>query len=267
MTGQPMRCLVTAGNTREMIDSVRDWGNIFTGNTGLGIARAIARFANVELLTSNVTHVETIGRENSPGLRAAAFRSQDDLRKLLEQRVTGPGVDAVLMSAAIADYRPVRTYAVRSREKLADGTERWIVSDVQAAKVKSSWDRIAIEGERTEKLVDLFRRQWGFNGMLVKFKLEVGVPPERLVEIASASRVQSGADLIVANTLEMVDSASTPTPGGGFGAGAFLIDAEAKQWVARGELADRLADRVKQWWACRTAGEVAGSGVSGAGRG
>ena len=33
---RPPRFLVTAGNTRERIDRVRDWGNVFTGNTGCG---------------------------------------------------------------------------------------------------------------------------------------------------------------------------------------------------------------------------------------
>ena len=32
----PRHLLVTAGPTREKIDQVRDWGNIFTGQTGLG---------------------------------------------------------------------------------------------------------------------------------------------------------------------------------------------------------------------------------------
>jgi len=44
-----MRVLVTAGNTRERIDQVRDWGNIFTGNTGYAIARAMTNIAHVDL--------------------------------------------------------------------------------------------------------------------------------------------------------------------------------------------------------------------------
>ena len=40
-----MRVLITAGNTRERIDDVRDWGNIFSGNTGFGIAKALAQVA------------------------------------------------------------------------------------------------------------------------------------------------------------------------------------------------------------------------------
>ena len=33
---QQLHFLVTAGSTREKIDQVRDWGNIFTGKTGVG---------------------------------------------------------------------------------------------------------------------------------------------------------------------------------------------------------------------------------------
>jgi len=40
----------------------------------------------------------------------------------------------------------------------------------------------------------------------VKFKLEVGVSDGQLLKIAEASRLQSQADQMVANTLEGVDS-------------------------------------------------------------
>src|SRR5436190_14632165 len=55
-----MRFLVTAGNTRENIDRVRDWGNIFTGNTGYAIAGALAKLGDVDLLTSNRAHLAAL---------------------------------------------------------------------------------------------------------------------------------------------------------------------------------------------------------------
>ena len=58
-----MRCLVTAGNTREKIDRVRDWGNIFTGRTGLAIARALTTIGAVDLLTSNQQHLDELEKE------------------------------------------------------------------------------------------------------------------------------------------------------------------------------------------------------------
>ena len=55
---------------------------------------------------------------------------------------------------------------------------------------------------RAPKLIDRFRSPWGFEGILVKFKLEVGVSEAELLEVAEFSRNQSAADLMVANTLD-----------------------------------------------------------------
>lgn len=226
-----MRFLVTAGNTRERIDDVRDWGNIFTGNTGLAIARALAEVGTVDLLTSNRQHLAELAAEASPRLRGIAFTSHADLRSALERQMRGEAYDGVFMAAAVADYRPVRTFRVISRTPQEGGREQWVVEDVQAGKVGSGYDRIAILGERTEKLVDLFRTEWGYRGLLVKFKLEVGRTPDELIEIGRRSRLASGADYLVANTLDMV---------GGDAAGAYLIGESGEEWVARADLAARL---------------------------
>src|SRR6478672_5348732 len=107
----PRRFLVTAGNTRERIDDVRDWGNIFTGNTGFAIAQALTKVGEVDLLTSNAAHLAQIHAEALPSFHGFPFRSHADLKSLLEQRVTSVAYDAIFMSAAVADYRPARTFA------------------------------------------------------------------------------------------------------------------------------------------------------------
>ena len=150
-----------------------------------------------------------------------------------------PAYDAVFMTAAVSDYRPVRVYAVVSRQP-RDGTpgqEQWIVQDVQAGKVKSSHGTIAVLGEQTEKLVDLFRTEWNYRGLLVKFKLEVGISKDELIRIGQASRKSSGAQYLVANTLDMVQGES---------AGAFLLSDVGEEWVPRAQLAERLARLVAQ---------------------
>lgn len=223
------RFLVTAGNTREMIDRVRDWGNVFTGNTGYAIARALAEHGPVDLLTSNAVH---IGEAAAHGVTAAPFRSHADLDDALRQRVTTTPYDAIFMTAAVADYSPKRVYSVAARTLRDDGTEVWIVRDAQAGKVKSDHPAIAVLGERTAKLVDKFRRDWGFAGTLVKFKLEVGLTNDELLATAEKSRVASGADYLIANTLDMVDGAA---------AGAFLLSMGGHEWVPRTELAARCA--------------------------
>ena len=234
-----MRVLITAGNTRERIDDVRDWGNVFTGNTGLAIARAVAHVADVDLLTSNAAHLAELAREQSTPHRisASGFKTHEELRGALAALTARGRYDAVFMTAAVSDYKPSRVFAVVERrpDRGASGMEHWVVRDVQAGKVKSNYPAIAVLGERTEKIVDLFRTEWGFKGLLVKFKLEVGIGPDQLITIGRASRAASGADYLVANTLSMVS---------GDAAGAYLLSDAGEEWVPRAELANRMAELV-----------------------
>lgn len=229
------RFLVTAGNTRERIDQVRDWGNIFTGGTGLRIARALAEIGEVDLLTSNRQHLAEIAESQSEGRRihGAAFTTHAELRAALAATMTEHTYDAVVMTAAVADYTPAGVFeVVERRGGGAAGEETWVLRNVQAGKVKSSYGQIAIAGTRTEKLVDLFRTEWRHRGLLIKFKLEVGIGRDELLRIGEASRRASSADYLVANTLDMVDGAQ---------AGAFLLSNAGYEWVPRAELPARIA--------------------------
>jgi phosphopantothenoylcysteine synthetase/decarboxylase len=232
-TLRPKRFLVTAGNTRETIDSVRDWGNIFTGNTGLAIAKALSSVGEVDLLTSNRAHIDQLSRgpAGPHPIRASDFSSHAELKGSLAAIMARASYEAVFMTAAVADYRPAGVYEVLERQESAAGRETWAVRDVQAGKVKSSYGAIAVLGEPTEKLVDLFRSEWGHVGLLVKFKLEVGVTSGELLRIGEASRLASGANYLVANTLDMVQ---------GDAAGAYLLSDAGHEWVARGDLPARL---------------------------
>src|SRR5262249_55740047 len=88
--------------------------------------------------------------------------------------------------------------------------------------------------KRAPKLIDQIREPWGFQGVLVKFKLEVGIGDEELLTIAERSRAQSQADLMVANTLE------------GASSHAFLGPIEGRyQRIARATLADALIDAIE----------------------
>lgn len=236
-----MRFLVTAGNTRERIDKVRDWGNIFTGNTGFGIARALAQIGEVDLLTSNTSHLSELSEVQAfpHRIAAAGFVSHGELKAALDATMRKQKYDGIFMTAAVADYKPERVYAVLSREVDAGDSkvEHWTVRDVHAGKVKSEHPSIAILGQQTEKLVDLFRSQWGYRGLLVKFKLEVGITVEDLLRIGQASRRSSGANYLVANTLDMVSGPS---------AGAYLLSDAGHEFVPRGQLAERLAELVRQ---------------------
>ena len=233
-----MRVLVTAGNTRERIDDVRDWGNIFTGNTGFSIARALADVAEVDLLTSNTQHLDQIaeGLHTAHAVRGTRFVTHADLRAALANAMANRAYNAVMMSAAVSDYAPKGVYEVSERQTDPDGrTERWTVRNVSAGKVSSSFESIAVLGHRTEKLIDLFRTEWAFKGLLIKFKLQVGMAREELIRIGQASRKSSGADYLVANTLDMVH---------GTNAGAYLLSDHVEEWVPRADLPSRLKQLV-----------------------
>jgi phosphopantothenate-cysteine ligase/phosphopantothenoylcysteine decarboxylase/phosphopantothenate--cysteine ligase len=201
--------------------------------TGLRIAHTMAALGHVDLLTSNREHLAAM--RDVPGVATSPFTDHAELRGALAALTSRHEYDAIFMTAAVADYKPVRTYEVVERSPQQDGTENWRVRDVQAGKVKSSYREIAILGERTEKLVDLFRSEWNHRGLLFKFKLEVGVTAEELIRIGQASRRSSGAEYLVANTLDMVEGPS---------AGAFVLSDEGDEWVPRDFLRSRLADIV-----------------------
>jgi phosphopantothenate-cysteine ligase/phosphopantothenoylcysteine decarboxylase/phosphopantothenate--cysteine ligase len=135
------------------------------------------------------------------------YRTYDDLAAILEGAVPGGGFDAIIHAAAVSDYELAGVFAPGEKGQ-------WI--DVAAGKVKSHFSELWLKLVPTPKLVDRFRRPWGFRGKLVKFKLEVGLDEAELEAVAEDSRRQSAADLMVANTLEgMNDWALVgPTEGG-----------------------------------------------------
>src|SRR3954466_3091880 len=193
-----MRFLVTAGNTREKIDRVRDWGNVFTGRTGLGIARALTTMGAVDLLTSNQQHLDELEKEGG-GIEASGFSSDGMRGGMLGGLMSEVKYDAVFMTAAVSDYRPNGVWEIV--EKTGEGNEEWWrVKKLAGEKISGGHWEIAVMGEHTEKIVDLFRREWGFEGLLVKFKLEVGMRKDELIASGKKSREASGADYVVANT-------------------------------------------------------------------
>ena len=94
-----LRVLVTAGGTREPIDSVRYVGNRSSGRMGVAIAtEAAKRGADVTLVAANVAvpvpdAVKTIRVESASELEQAC-------------RSAFPDCDVLVMAAAVADFRP-----------------------------------------------------------------------------------------------------------------------------------------------------------------
>jgi phosphopantothenate---cysteine ligase (CTP) len=234
--------LVTAGNTQVPIDKVRCLTNIFTGRTGTRIALdAHTRGHAVTLLTSHPEVVAELSENGTPRAERWTVRSYhtfDDLHGLMAEAVRGGSLEGIIHSAAVSDYRSAGIFAPAPGTRFRAEDGRWeggaALADRAADKVKSDEPELWLRLVRTPKLIDRVRTDWGFGGMLVKFKLEVGVSEEQLLEVAERSRRQSAADLMVANTLEGAASWAYLGPLG-----------RGYERVSRRELAGRLLDAVE----------------------
>ena len=96
------RVVVSAGGTREEIDPVRFIGNWSTGKQGYALARtAVARGAEVIVVAANVALPDPAGAKVT---RVVSARDMQDA--VTAAAAQGGGADAVVMAAAVADYRP-----------------------------------------------------------------------------------------------------------------------------------------------------------------
>jgi phosphopantothenoylcysteine synthetase/decarboxylase len=175
-------------------------------------------------------------------LESIPFRTFEDLQTLLEQHLSIKGFDAVVHCAAVSDYLAAGVYGLSDHTHFrADGT--WIsdtaappaLVDRAAEKIKSNEPELWLRLVRAPKLIDRMRTDWHFQGVLVKFKLEVGVSDEHLLEIAERARRHSEADVMVANTLEGAHNWAFIGP----------INSGYER-VTRGVLPSRLLDQVER---------------------
>jgi phosphopantothenoylcysteine decarboxylase/phosphopantothenate--cysteine ligase len=94
------RVLITAGGTREPIDSVRYIGNSSSGRMGLALAKAARdRGADVRLLAAN------IALHRPSGISYRDVGSARELADACEEEF--PACDILIMAAAVADFAPV----------------------------------------------------------------------------------------------------------------------------------------------------------------
>src|ERR1700728_2527276 len=92
--------LISAGGTREELDPVRFLGNWSTGTQGYAFARsAVARGAAVTVVAANVALPDPVG--------AKVIRTVSARDMHAAMLAEAPHADAIVMTAAVADFRPV----------------------------------------------------------------------------------------------------------------------------------------------------------------
>jgi phosphopantothenoylcysteine decarboxylase/phosphopantothenate--cysteine ligase len=104
------RIVVTAGPTVEAIDPVRFVSNRSSGKMGYAIAKA-ARDAGADVtLVSGPTALAA-----PAGVRMIAVESAQDMKESVLALL--PETDAVVMAAAVADYRPIETSTLKIKKR------------------------------------------------------------------------------------------------------------------------------------------------------
>ena len=198
-----MKVLITAGNTVAPIDKVRCITNIFKGRTGANIAKHFdEQGEEVTLLTSNVDFAKRIiGSFSATNIVFIDYKTYDDLIVKMEELIKNGDFDLIIHSSAVSDYTVDGVYKY-SEYYGGTFTANTLSKIDSSGKVGSDYDEIYLKLVPTKKIVDLIKTEWGFKGKLVKFKLQVDMSDEELLEVATKSMHHSGADFIVANCLE-----------------------------------------------------------------
>jgi phosphopantothenoylcysteine decarboxylase / phosphopantothenate---cysteine ligase len=204
-----VRVLVSAGGTREPIDSVRFLGNSSSGRMGLALAEAaLARGADVTLVAANVS---------LPSSDAIARRDVGTAAELQDAcQEAFPNCDVLLMAAAVADFRP----ASPSEGKIK----------------KSGRASLALELEPTDDVLAALAAQRRAGQTLVGFAAEHGA---NTLDLARRKLVEKGVDAIVANDISRADigfdvdaNEVTILTADGDGQGAVNVGRAAKAQVA-----------------------------------
>jgi phosphopantothenoylcysteine decarboxylase/phosphopantothenate--cysteine ligase len=165
-----LRVLVTAGGTREPIDSVRYIGNRSSGRMGLALAaEAVRRGAEVTIVAANLT------LDPPAGARVIAVQTAAELAAAC--RAEFPAADLLLMAAAVADFRP---------------------RDPASTKLKKDHGAPQIELEPTEDVLSALAAQRRPDQVLVGFAAEHG-PGARAYGQDKLKR--KGLDAIVVNDI------------------------------------------------------------------
>jgi phosphopantothenoylcysteine decarboxylase/phosphopantothenate--cysteine ligase len=165
-----LRVLVTAGGTREPIDTVRFIGNRSSGRMGIALATAAAkRGAEVTLIAANVS------LPAPPGVRRVDVETAAELADAAAAEF--PQAHVLLMAAAPADFRAAAP---------ADG------------KLQRSGS-LDLSLEPTEDILAALSAGRAEGQTIVGFAAEAASDREQAVERARGKLERKGADLIVFN--------------------------------------------------------------------
>lgn len=198
--------VVTAGGTQEPLDPVRFIGNRSSGRQGIEIARSSARMgATVHLIASNVE--KSLLDNLEPSISLSFAPTAHDVELAVQAQCDG--ADALVMCAAIADFRPTS------------------VADAKIKKTDDSSNVPTIELERTTDILATIAHSDSRPPVVVGFAAETGQADTVLAYGKEKAR-RKGADFLAINRV-----------GDGFGFGD--VDTHVTIVDSKGELVGEVS--------------------------
>ena len=199
-----IRCLITAGPTREPIDAVRYLSNRSSGRMGIALAAA-AQVAGWQVTLA----LGPVGAAPPAGVAVERFETTADLERVLAEQ--WPRHDVLIMAAAVSDYRPARRHE---------------------AKLSRQAGGFKLELESTPDLLAMCAAMRRSDQLLIGFALE---EPATLLDRAREKLQRKNVDAIIANPLATMDGgdieATIITRGGQMITPGKMSKEEFARWV------------------------------------
>ena len=207
------KVVVSAGATQEAMDPVRYITNHSTGKMGYAVARAcMLRGADVTLLASTGCHLPAV-----PFVKTVPFTTAADLFEAVKENAMD--ADALVMAAAVADYRP---------------------AVVAADKMKKKDGELSVALERTQDILAWVGEHKPEKLFVCGFSMET----KDLLQNSAAKLHKKNMDMIVANNVKVA--------GAGFGVDTNVVTLITKDAVeelplqSKDDVAMRIVDKIVQ---------------------
>ncbi len=168
------KVLITAGPTWVAIDAVRVISNSATGKTGILLAKALSRAGCKVTLALGPGPDPALSKK----ITVIRFTFFNELARIISRQLRPGKYDAIVHSAAVADYRPVRPASY---------------------KVRSGRSRLTLRLAPTPKILDTMKKL-DPSLRVVAFKFAPRAAKATLCVRARKLLQRSHADIVVANT-------------------------------------------------------------------
>ncbi len=164
-----MKILISAGPTREYIDPVRFISNPSSGKMGYLIAEECIKKGHSVVLVSGPAHLKPPDKAKTVRVETAGEMRKEILKEF-------PGADALVMTAAVSDWKPAKQYPGKLKRKEA-------------------WNLKLVPNPDILKAAGKIKRK---NQIVIGFALETS----DIIKNAGEKLKEKKLDLIVADTTE-----------------------------------------------------------------